>query len=241
MKTSPDDLIGLYERHAREFDRDRSRLLQEKAWLDGFLACVRPSGTVLDLGCGMGEPIARYIIDAGFRVVGVDSSPSLIDLGRRRFPDSEWLVADMRDLALGRRFDGILAWDSFFHLRVEEQRAMFERYGPPRSESSAVTLRFSRQLAVLIGVATPLLETIRHGPSCTRFRSGGRPSWMTSSSARFSCTACGAPRATFLRAGRFWPPHGPSCAGWPTVASFSSWRNWPNRIRQAFHPLWSWQ
>jgi SAM-dependent methyltransferase len=128
MKTSHDDMIGLYERHAREFDRDRSRSLQEKAWLDRFLACVRPSGTVLDLGCGMGEPIARYIIDAGFRIVGVDSSTSLIDMGRTRFPDSEWLVADMRNLALGRRFDGILAWDSFFHLRVEEQHAMFERF-----------------------------------------------------------------------------------------------------------------
>jgi 2-polyprenyl-3-methyl-5-hydroxy-6-metoxy-1,4-benzoquinol methylase len=123
-----DEMIGLYERHAREFDRDRSRSLQERAWLDRFLACVRPSGTVLDVGCGMGEPIARHVIDAAFRVVGVDSSPSLIELCRTRFPGAEWLVADMRDLALGRRFEGILAWDSFFHLRMEEQRAMFERF-----------------------------------------------------------------------------------------------------------------
>ena len=31
----------------------------------------------------------------------------------------------MRTLALGRRFHGILAWDSFFHLPVDDQRAMF--------------------------------------------------------------------------------------------------------------------
>jgi trans-aconitate methyltransferase len=100
----------------------------EKAWLDRFLALVEPGGTVLDVGCGMGEPIARYILDRGFGVVGVDSSPSLIDLCRQRFPDSEWQVADMRSLALGRRFDGILAWDSFFHLEMDEQRAMFPRF-----------------------------------------------------------------------------------------------------------------
>ena len=31
----------------------------------------------------------------------------------------------MRTLSLDRRFDGILAWDSFFHLSPEDQRTMF--------------------------------------------------------------------------------------------------------------------
>lgn len=121
-------IIDLYERHARDFDRDRSRSLQEQAWLDRFLGHVRPSGTVLDLGCGMAEPIARYVIELGFRVVGVDSSPSMIQVCRGRFPRAEWLVADMRELALGRRFDGVLAWDSFFHLNASDQRRMFPRF-----------------------------------------------------------------------------------------------------------------
>jgi hypothetical protein len=49
----------------------------------------------------------------------------MISLCRERLPDQEWIVADMRQLALGRRFDGILAWDSFFHLAHEDQRRMF--------------------------------------------------------------------------------------------------------------------
>jgi hypothetical protein len=76
----------------------------------------------------MAEPIARYILESGFRVVGVDFSPSLIEMCRARFPDSEWIVADMRQLSLERRFDGLLAWDSFFHLRMDDQRPMFERF-----------------------------------------------------------------------------------------------------------------
>lgn len=118
----------LYERHARDYDRERGRSLQERAWLDRFLTHVRPAGTVLDVGCGMGEPIARYFIESGYDVVGVDSSPSLIALARARFPAAEWIVADMRGLDLGRRFDGIVAWDSFFHLHREDQRAMFPRF-----------------------------------------------------------------------------------------------------------------
>ena len=104
-----DAIIDLYERHVRDFDRDRGRTLQEREWLDRFLTYVQPGGVVLDLGCGMGEPIARYVIEHGFRVVGADTSPTMIELCRQRFPDSEWLVADMRTLELDRRFDGVLA------------------------------------------------------------------------------------------------------------------------------------
>jgi hypothetical protein len=118
----------LYERHARDFDRDRSRALHEKAWLDRFLMHVRSSGAVLDIGCGMAGPIARYILDAGFQVVGIDSSRSMIDMCKARFPAAEWIVADMRHLDLGRRFDAVLAWDSFFHLHMDDQRGMFSRF-----------------------------------------------------------------------------------------------------------------
>jgi hypothetical protein len=58
-------------------------------------------------------------------VTGIDSSPALISICKERFPDQEWIVADMRSLSLDRRFDGILAWDSFFHLCPEDQRQMF--------------------------------------------------------------------------------------------------------------------
>lgn len=34
----------------------------------------------------------------------------------------------MRELRLERRFDGLLAWDSFFHLHMDDQRQMFPRF-----------------------------------------------------------------------------------------------------------------
>ena len=39
-------IVDLYEQHAQAFDRDRSRSLQERTWLDRFLVYVRPGGTV---------------------------------------------------------------------------------------------------------------------------------------------------------------------------------------------------
>ncbi len=120
-----DRTIGIYRRHAAAFDRQRGRELGERGWLDRFLALLPAGASVLDLGCGMAEPIAAYLVGAGCRVTGVDTSPAMLALCRDRFPAQRWVQADMRGLALGERFNGILAWDSFFFLPADEQRAMF--------------------------------------------------------------------------------------------------------------------
>jgi trans-aconitate methyltransferase len=125
MPSDADTIIPLYQRHAQAYDRLRGRSLFEKSWLDAFAGPLPAGGAVLDIGCGMAEPIARDLIERGFAVAGIDSSPALIAMARARFPQQTWAVADMRTLSLGRRFDGLIAWDSFFHLTAEDQRAMF--------------------------------------------------------------------------------------------------------------------
>ncbi|MGH6727061.1 MAG: class I SAM-dependent methyltransferase [Pseudolabrys sp.] len=124
---SADAIIDLYERRALEWVDERSRAgkLFEKSWLDRFAALVPAGGTVLDLGCGSGKPMADYLLAQGFDVCGVDSSPTMISLCRTNFPHRQWIVADMRVLALQRRFAGVMVWDSFFHLSFDDQRRMF--------------------------------------------------------------------------------------------------------------------
>ena len=121
-------IVGLYEDNAAAWDAQRGRDLFERPWLERFCALLPPGGEILDLGCGMGEPIASYLLSRGFDVTGVDSSPSLVELCRARFPGHEWIACDMRALELGRGFHGLLAWHSFFHLSPGDQRPMFERF-----------------------------------------------------------------------------------------------------------------
>lgn len=116
---------ALYERHAAAFDSDRGKRLVERVWMERFKAVMPEGADVLDLGCGSGEPVAHFLIEAGHRVTGVDSSATLIGLCRSRFPAQSWVVADMRGLSLGRHFGGIIAWNSFFHLTQDDQRGMF--------------------------------------------------------------------------------------------------------------------
>ena len=97
----------------------------EAAWLDRFLGLLPRQSTVLDIGCGSGEPIARYLAEHGCKLTGVDSAPEMIAICRDTFAQQEWCVADMQSLSLRRTFNGILAWNSFFHLCPDDQRHMF--------------------------------------------------------------------------------------------------------------------
>lgn len=132
-------IIDLYQRKASHWieSRARSRLF-EKSWLDRFCAPLSPGSRILDIGCGSGEPIAGYLIDRGHAVTGVDSSPAMIDTCRKRFPAQEWIVGDMRALALRQTFSGILAWDSFFHLGYDDQRRMFPLFRAHAAASTAL-------------------------------------------------------------------------------------------------------
>jgi SAM-dependent methyltransferase len=124
-ESAADRIIDIYERHAGAWFRDRGNHLYEKAWLDSFLALLPEDPTVLDIGCGTGVPVARYLMEHRCQVTGVDASSAMITRCADRFPERTWHLADMRTLALGCEFNGILAWDSFFHLTQDDQRRMF--------------------------------------------------------------------------------------------------------------------
>ena len=122
------NIIEIYKKHARAWTELRGQFLYEKAWLDHFLSLLPDHSTILDLGCASAKPIAAYLIAQGHSVVGVDSSKVMIEMAQENFPEQSWIQADMRQIDLGQKFQGILAWDSFFHLAQDDQRQMFEQF-----------------------------------------------------------------------------------------------------------------
>ncbi|QKJ87119.1 Methyltransferase [Paramixta manurensis] len=119
------NIIGIYQRHAKAFWQRRPTNLFEQPWLDDFLRLIPTNGKILDIGCGSGMPIADYFIRQGFQVTGIDSSKPMIERCQQHFPQHRWIHADMREPILSDKFDGVIAWDSFFHLTPEDQREMF--------------------------------------------------------------------------------------------------------------------
>jgi SAM-dependent methyltransferase len=123
--TAAGRVTDLYRRHAGAWAAARGAKLAERRWIERFADMLGPGATVLDIGCGSGQPIAAYLAGRGHRVAGIDGSPEMIALFRANLPGETAEVADMRSLSLDRRFGGLIAWDSLFHLAPHEQRPMF--------------------------------------------------------------------------------------------------------------------
>jgi magnesium-protoporphyrin O-methyltransferase len=95
--------------------RDRMRALMLSRLPDDLRGA-----RVLDAGCGTGA-MAGELAQRGAQVVGVDISPQLIDIARRRLHPAQagqvdFRAGDMSDPALGR-FDFVMAMDSLIYYR----------------------------------------------------------------------------------------------------------------------------
>jgi hypothetical protein len=69
---------------------------------------------VLDLGCGGGDPVATAPTAHGLRGTGVDVAPTMISPCRQGMSGQQWIVVELRTVALGERLEAVLAWVSVF-------------------------------------------------------------------------------------------------------------------------------
>lgn len=124
----PEDILATYGVEAAQWARQRSQDLWERPALEACVAERPALLRVLDLGCGSGQPIAQWFVAHGHEVTGVDGVAEMLAECARRVPEVTRVLADMRGLHLPERFDIILAFNSFFHLSMADQRAMFPTF-----------------------------------------------------------------------------------------------------------------
>ncbi|WGW05757.1 class I SAM-dependent methyltransferase [Tropicibacter oceani] len=151
MTALSDQTRAIYDREAQRYDLGRNRSLFERPWLDRALADVPKGGAVLDLGCGAGEPIGRYLVDQGYDVTGADFSQAMLAIFRSRLPQARAVLADMRQLDLGQSFDAIIGWGSFFHLTAQDQRAALPRIAAHLAPGGRLLLTVGPEAGEAIG------------------------------------------------------------------------------------------
>jgi SAM-dependent methyltransferase len=88
-----------------------------------------PAGAaVLDLGCGIGEPIGAALERARCEIYGIDASPRMIDAFKRRLPHAHAACeAAEASPFFNRTFDGIVAWGLLFLLLRETQEQIIAK------------------------------------------------------------------------------------------------------------------
>lgn len=101
---------------------------------DFFVAHVRPGDRVLDVGCGKGELAHDLAVRSGAAVTGIDVSRPSLDFSRARFPDVDFLEADILTWQPPHDYDVVVLSNVLEHIapRVELLRRLLESVHPRR-------------------------------------------------------------------------------------------------------------
>ncbi|MEZ4440395.1 MAG: methyltransferase domain-containing protein [Polyangiaceae bacterium] len=101
----------------RTFDNPKKRDVERETDFIIKTLALEPGARVLDLACGTGVH-AVELSSRGYQVVGVDLSPTMLELAsaynKQRSTSVSFIEGDMRQLSLEGVFDGIYCWGASF-------------------------------------------------------------------------------------------------------------------------------
>lgn len=121
-------LQEIYNGFAKSYEKNRG-FFDISEILNAFYSqLAQNNGSLLDLGCGAGEPVARFFVDRGWSVTGVDFSERMLGLASDYVPEMKSLHADIARVEFEtNQFNAITASYSLFHLPANEHFQLFEK------------------------------------------------------------------------------------------------------------------
>jgi SAM-dependent methyltransferase len=131
--------MGVYDRFAEHYDLIYKEIVDYEKETDDFEKlfakfCRKKPRSILDIGCGTGSH-SLLLSKRGYSVTGIDIAKRMIALAKRKASeeksDVEFLVQDMRNIDLHRRFDcAICAFGGFgYVLTYADLTRVFEGLG----------------------------------------------------------------------------------------------------------------
>ena len=151
-----------YSTVAAEFDRSRAQPWAGWQPLLPHLAALPPEPRVLDIGCGNGR-FGHFLTQhlGAMRYTGVDYSPEMLQITRKRLPDAQLLARDLvSEAPPAGPFDLVVCFGFLHHIpgaaqRLELVRALADRPSPPGGLLTFVTWRFADFRALSASVSSP--------------------------------------------------------------------------------------
>jgi SAM-dependent methyltransferase len=93
------DVRAGYARWSSTYDSAPNPLIRTEEPAVRAMIDRLPAGLALDAACGTGRHTA-YLRDRGHRVIGIDTSPEMLDRARARMPDADLRIGDLEALPL---------------------------------------------------------------------------------------------------------------------------------------------
>lgn len=88
---------------------------------------TKSHGHALDIGCGSSGRFIDLLSKHGFTPEGMDISSRMIALARQRHPHISFHEADICRWNFTKKYDFISAWDSTWHLPLEQQEPALKK------------------------------------------------------------------------------------------------------------------
>ena len=96
--------------------------------LEDLASLLPREAAVLDLGCGAGVPVTRWLSDKGFAITGVDVCARQLDLAQNYVPEATFIKAAMTEVTFSpNSLDAVVAFHSIIHVPRIEHPALLER------------------------------------------------------------------------------------------------------------------
>lgn len=114
------------------------------------------SGRVLEIGCGAGR-LTGYLIELATSVVGLDTSPRMVEYCRSAYPGATFMVQDMRDLSqfATASFDAVVAIDNVVDVLNHSERARVLGEIARLLEPGGILIMGTHNRAFLSSVSSP--------------------------------------------------------------------------------------
>lgn len=125
----PIDNAAVYDRIAEHWAGESFDATNGVAQHQRALGFAPESGDALDVGCGANGRLIELLVRHGYRVEGLDHSAKMLEYARRRHPEVTFHHADIRTWTFERRYAFITAWDSIWHVPLEDQTAVVRKLG----------------------------------------------------------------------------------------------------------------
>lgn len=91
------------------------------------ISFARNRGNALDIGCGCTGRFIDLLLSNGFTPEGVDISGEMLKLAKQRHPQIEFHHQDICEWILPKKYDFITAWDSIWHIPLEQQENVLKK------------------------------------------------------------------------------------------------------------------
>lgn len=145
-----DDIAGTYDTANRVLSMGIDIQWRKKACDETFARYSKPIELIVDVACGTGDMMgywAKQAKKAGRqigKILGVDPSVGMTDVGKQKFPEFEFVISEATKLPLGNEIADILSISYGIRNVIKRQEAFVEFSRVLKTGGYVVILEFTK-------------------------------------------------------------------------------------------------